>query len=81
MSFMRFLDRYGARDNARGDFIRNARQDPHFPEPADWPALAAYLESRDVPADLVEAGRSLWRAYAVGRYRLREVRRRAVGKP
>jgi hypothetical protein len=47
-----------------GDFIRDARDDPHFPRGVrTWGELRSYLESERACDDAIRAAYAVWRAF------------------
>lgn len=54
---------YGRGNASSWHFIAVARGDPEFPDAASWPELREYLETRDLPPDLMAAARVVWRSY------------------
>ncbi len=63
-AFRFFLDNIViAGDDARGDFIRDSRQDRSFPVVRDWYIMKFYLESKYACTAAITAAAKLWLEY------------------
>ena len=63
MSFREYIRVRRDGDNPAGDFVRDARCDPTFPDAASWGELEDYLWERGANYRAVKAGRKVWDSY------------------
>ncbi len=50
-------------DNERGDFVRDAKQDPQLPDAQSWHDLQAYLKRKGAGPDVLRPAKELWNLY------------------
>ena len=63
MTFNEYLAKRRPSYDARGDFVRLAIADKSMPDARSWIELRQYLEARETPQVLIEAGETLWGAF------------------
>ncbi len=63
ITFAGFVRTRHAHDNARGDFIRDMRQDGDFPDVDSWADIRDRLTQENACAGAIEAARRLWKEY------------------
>lgn len=60
LSFRMYIETCQARDNATGDFVRDARRDRTFPDAQTWRELKDYLLCKGACYDAIDAGQAVW---------------------
>jgi hypothetical protein len=66
ITFKEFLDRRRISNTARGDFTKEARQDPAMAAIESWPQLRAHIYKKATGQrvnEIIDAAEPIWKAY------------------